>query len=316
MNILESNLRSKHTRNKMPINFQSTRYKRQCIDTIKRLWLDNPDKPSLKVERLYWQYVDNVAIPLKMADEFIDELSDFMVDYLQKRYEALLNEKKITLQRIEQLLINQIDEVYNRMFSLIEIWVLTYKGPAPQLSDINKEQSVHVSFVERNTRDGIAILKSIPVPRNQQTLSEIQTAWLTKYGSATNKVIADMKEWGSRKTVMGDSENVYRSVLRGLWAKIKESESLKDELIARLWEECNEALEMCADGHVARLINVMVGFDDKFGNILSPKEYFQNNIALISNSDAPHSFKLEHATRLMDEINMPKEERAAWLEAL
>jgi hypothetical protein len=103
----------------MPINFKSTLYKRQYIDTIKRLWLDNPDKPPLKVERLYWHYVDNVAIPLKMVDEFIDEVSDFMVDFLQKRYEALLNEKKITLQRIEQLLINQIDEVYNRMFSLI-----------------------------------------------------------------------------------------------------------------------------------------------------------------------------------------------------
>ena len=302
--------------NTMPINFKSTRYKRQYIDTIKRLWLDNPDKPPLKVERLYWHYVDNVAIPLKMVDEFIDEVSDFMVDFLQKRYEALLNEKKITLQRIEQLLINQIDEVYNRMFSLIEIWVLTYKGPAPQLSDINKPQSVHVSFVERQSRDGINILKSVSVPRNQQTLSEIQTVWLTKYGSATNKVIADMKEWGSRKTVMGDSENVYRLVLRGLWAKIKESHTLKDELITRLWEECNEALEMCADGHVARLVNVMVGFDDKFGNILSPKEYFQNNIALISNSDAPHAFKMEHASRLMDEINMPTEERAAWLEAL
>ena len=73
---------------------------------------------------------------------------------------------------------------------------------------------------------------------------------------------------------------------------------------------------MCADGHVARLVNVMVGFDDKFGNILSPKEYFQNNIALISKSDAPQSFKVEHATRLMDEIKMPEDERLAWLEAL
>jgi len=300
----------------MPINYKSLRYKRQCIDVIKNLWLDNPDNPPKKVERLYWQFLDNQEIPVKNADEFIDELSDFMVDYLQKRYEALLDEKKITLQRVEKLLINQIDEVYNRMFSLIEIWVLTYKGPLPQLSDINKPQSVHVSFVERQSRDGINILKNIPVPKNQQTLSEIQTAWLTRYGSATNKVIADMKEWGSRKTVMGDSENVYRIVLRGLWAKIKESDSLKDELIARLWEECNEALEMCADGHVARLVNVMVGFDDKFGNILSPKEYFQNNIALISKSDSPHLFKIEHVTRLMDEINMPTEERAAWLEAL
>jgi hypothetical protein len=46
-------------------------------------------------------------------------------------------------------------------------------------------------------------------------------------------------------------------------------------------------------------------------------EYFQNNIALIAeNVHAPHASKILQAKALMDEIKMPEEERAAWLEAL
>jgi hypothetical protein len=72
---------------------------------------------------------------------------------------------------------------------------------------------------------------------------------------------------------------------------------------------------MCADGHVARLVNVLVGFDERFGNNVSPMEYFQNNIALIAAGGAPQRFKVEQAKKLMDYVNMPMADRDAWLEA-
>lgn len=68
-------------------------------------------------------------------------------------------------------------------------------------------------------------------------------------------------------------------------------------------------------GHVGRLINVLIGFDEQFKNSVSPKEYFQNNISLIAKSQVPMAFKLEQAKRLMDDIKMPEEERQLWLEA-
>ena len=83
----------------------------------------------------------------------------------------------------------------------------------------------------------------------------------------------------------------------------------------RLFEECSEAVGMCADGHVGRLINVLVGFDEQFKNNISPKEYFQNNMALIAKSEAPLVFKIDQAKKLMEELDIPQEERAAWLEA-
>ena len=131
-------------------------------------------------------------------------------------------------------------------------------------------------------------------------------------------MIEDMKDWGSRDQVMDPHENLYRKVLRGLWAKIKMYEGeVRDELVKRLWEECQEAVDMCADGHVGRLVNVLNGFDDRFGSQISRMEYFQNNIALIAENDlAPREAKIQHAVKLMDEMGMPEEEREAWLEAL
>ena len=128
-------------------------------------------------------------------------------------------------------------------------------------------------------------------------------------------VIADMRDWGNRKTVIKPGENIYKSTLRGLWAKIKESPS-RTELVKRLFEETSEAVGLCADGHVGRLCNVLVGFDPEFTCSLSPKEYFQNNIALISeNIHASLEAKIQQAKALMDEIGMPEEERQAWLDA-
>jgi hypothetical protein len=76
----------------------------------------------------------------------------------------------------------------------------------------------------------------------------------------------------------------------------------------------SEARGLCADGHVGRLVNVLVGFDDEFKSNIN-KEYFQNNMSLIANSTAPLPLKIEQATKLMDEFGMPEAERGPWLEA-
>jgi hypothetical protein len=45
-------------------------------------------------------------------------------------------------------------------------------------------------------------------------------------------------------------------------------------------------------------------------------EYFQNTIALISESAAPLDIRIEQAKKLMDDMNMPEEDRTPWIDAL
>jgi len=153
---------------------------------------------------------------------------------------------------------------------------------------------------------------------SEMLLVAIRTEYFARHyarKTAVEKTITDMRNWGNRESVMKKGENVYKTTLRGAWAKIKTSPHAK-ELINRLWEECSEAVDLCADGHVGRLCNVFVGFDDAFENSLSPMEYFQNTIALISESAAPLDIRIEQAKKLMDDMNMPEEERAPWIDAL
>ena len=283
---------------------------------LKKVWLVNPDDPiRFKKGKFHlftlYKYVQK-------------DLCDFMVSHLQKRYEAMFVEKSASLEHINMLIDKQpIDNVYWRLMDIVQILALRYEGPVANLAKIaNNSQSVHTVSVTKNTNEGIVILESYDVPRGQKTLAEIEEAWIVATTGAKenpwpiNEVIKDMRDWGSRLTVMHKTKNVYKEVLRGLWAKIKSFEGeIRTELIKRLWEESNEAVGMCADGHVGRLINVLSGFDEQFKSHMSPKDYFQNNMSLIAAADAPVAFKIDQANRLMDELGMPPDERQPWLDA-
>jgi hypothetical protein len=205
------------------------------------------------------------------------------------------------------------------MMDMVNIWAMRIAGPVENLGKIATDsQNIHSVSATRSTNDGIFILENQDVPLSQKTVNEIREIWLEMFDpQQVETLIRDMKDWGSRLQVMDKKKNVYKVVLRGLWAKIKtfQDKELKTELVKRLFEECSEALGMCADGHVGRLVNVLVGYDEQFKSNISPKEYFQNNMALIAKSDVPLAFKIDQAKKLMDEASIPEEEREAWLEA-
>jgi hypothetical protein len=287
----------------------------QCakfLSRLKKVWLLDPDNPIKYKKGKYdtFTYYPHVY----------KDLCDFMVSHLQERYEGMLIRKKISLEGIRILVNKQpIDNVYWRIIDMVNIWAMQIAGPVGNLGKIATDgQSIHTIAVTKTTNDGIFILEKQNIPQRQRTLYEIEQAWIPKFGiERVEVVMKDMKDWGSRKQVMDKTKNTYKSVLRGLWAKIKsfDDAELKSELVKRLFEECSEAVGMCADGHVGRLVNVLVGFDEKFKNNISPKEYFQNNMALIAKSEVPLAFKIDQAKKLMDEAEIPQEEREAWLEA-
>jgi hypothetical protein len=73
---------------------------------------------------------------------------------------------------------------------------------------------------------------------------------------------------------------------------------------------------MCAQGHLSRLANVLVGFEEGALAPVNPKELFQNEISLLAGKDMPEEVKMKEAIALMDTYTIPEEERQAWLDAL
>ena len=180
-------------------------------------------------------------------------------------------------------------------------------------------QNVHTKVISEQMNDALRILLSTQIPKHQKTLDEIATAWATELNIQDNlaDVYKDMKHWGGISEIFQKDDFLYRRTLRGLWAKLNTYEGeIRTELIKRLWEECSEAEGLCAAGHMTRLTNVLVGFDEAFKPQISIQEMFQNQMANISNMPIPIEEKQVLARKCMDDLNIPVEEREVWLDAL
>jgi hypothetical protein len=86
--------------------------------------------------------------------------------------------------------------------------------------------------------------------------------------------------------------------------------------VKRLWEECEEAVGMCCEGHLARLANVLVGFDEAFKPPVPVGEILQQKMADIAQMKLSPKLKLQKAIAVMDELAIPIADRAPWLEAM
>jgi hypothetical protein len=128
-------------------------------------------------------------------------------------------------------------------------------------------------------------------------------------------VMNDVNDWYSRTTIREPGDRLYGRLLEGLWTLIdNQPRPVKDELINRLWQEMVESVGMCSEGHISRLVNVMVGFDDNFKPPVSLGEVLQNKIAAIAMSGAPDM--VIQAKSFMDSLGIPLAEQQPWLEAL
>lgn len=179
-------------------------------------------------------------------------------------------------------------------------------------------QNIHTAVISTQTNQGLKVLFEQVVPADQATLFEIVSAWRDlKIATLPEiqSVLQDMTEWYSRQMCRTEGDWLYQRVLDHLWSLILHSEE-NTELVKRLYQECFEAKGMCCDGHINRLVNVMVGFHDAFNPPLSPKEILQNKMSAIAMRDSPLDDKIKEAMEVFEEVKLPEEERQVWLESL
>jgi len=191
--------------------------------------------------------------------------------------------------------------------------------PRPELQRLAEDrQNVHTAAVNRQTKEGEDRLLATPTDGRQVGL-RILRVFSARAGTLRDVmyVMNDVNDWYSRTTIREPGDRLYGRLLEGLWALIdKQPHAVRGELITRLWQEMAESVGMCSEGHISRLINVMVGFDDNFNPPVSLGEVLQTKIAAIAAMDIPVTGKLSQARALMTELGLPASEQAPWLEAL
>jgi hypothetical protein len=315
----------------------SKNLKDKYLPLIYTKWAHNESLSSISATM--WQYVDEVLVSkgihpgknphfsLKIAKDFEKEVFDYLYTFKKLRWtEMRAIDDSIKLYMLEyEVQFLAFGQVRNRLYGLLDLWITEEFENKKVLKKDGLEglaldgQNVHTQAVVNQTNDGITIIRNTAVPTGQKTVDEIFNAWIDAVPHCIellSPVYEDMRKWGNCRTIIQKNDWEYRKALRGIWAKIKTyTGDIRLELTKRLWEECYESVGMCAQGHLSRLANVLVGFDETIKPPSSSKQYFQEQIAALSQKNLSTDEKIRLAKELMDEIGMPQDDRAPWLEA-
>ena len=181
------------------------------------------------------------------------------------------------------------------------------------------EQNVHTREITEQHNKNMAILLATPVPEGQKTVEHIKKIWTIIYTKrpVDERVYTDIQKWYDTESCRSDKDWLYRKTLDHLYARIMlvENASTRLELFKRLQQECAESYRMCCDGHLNRLTNVMVGFDDAFKQAVPKGLILQEKMAKIAQIEDPEE-RMKTAKELMAELEVSPEEAGAWLEAI
>lgn len=224
-----------------------------------------------------------------------------------------------------------VDYIRNRWLRIIlqeDIPALPHPTAQPQtqLTTLaNDPQNTHTKVVSDATNKATAILLD-RIKHLDHTIAPthwmnwLAVAWLTRCGKnygPMSFVIADMADWWKKSECREKGDWLYRKLLMGVADIIYEEkdEEKQTELLKRLYEECDEARGMCCEGHITRLCNVFVGFDEAFKPQMSSGEQLQNEMATLASADMSDEEKRERAREVLERLHVPADQHGAWLEA-
>jgi hypothetical protein len=183
-------------------------------------------------------------------------------------------------------------------------------------------QNVHTHEITQQMKDAVSMLTAVQVPNTQtNTLNEIQDTFLEQKRPLydVRKVMDDVEVWWRRPTTYTREDGLYRKCLRGLWWTIKQYKGeVRTELEKRLWDELRDGAiphSVCTQGHMARLSNVMVGFDEAFVPPVPVGEILQQKMAAIYGMDVSYDEQIRLANEVFAELKIPEAQHADWLAA-
>jgi hypothetical protein len=183
----------------------------------------------------------------------------------------------------------------------------------------NDRQNVHTGHVVKQTNAGEEKLLAVRTDGKPVGLRILRN-FVNRGGSMQGflRVANDVEHWYSTETCRRMGDRLYGRLLEGLWTLIEQQpEAQRAELKTRLWQEATESVGMCCEGHIARLVNVMSGFDEAFRPRVSLGEAIQAKMAEIAGkADLSAGQKVDVARVFLTALAISAEEQAPWLEAL
>jgi hypothetical protein len=179
-------------------------------------------------------------------------------------------------------------------------------------------QNVHTTEVASQTQKMTELLLKERIPAEQNTL-KILLLKFTKYCKIKKMktlliTMSDINDWYEKATCIELNDYLYKKLLDAAVAKIDASEH-SIALYKRIYEEAVESLGMCCQGHISRLLNVFVGFDDAFKSPVTTREALQDEMATLSTMDMTPDEMVLVAKVILARLAIPTEEWSQWTDA-
>lgn len=230
--------------------------------------------------------------------------------------------RRMMVERIVEIAGNRLAVEEDVWMAMDEYRILNPPAPESEASRLERiardGQNTHTREVSMQTNSNLEVLFRTEIEVKGDTLAMIRKAWSVMYAKGVDeRIYADMQKWYDTETCRKQGDWLYRRTLDhliGRIALIKEN-ATRRELLKRLQQECAESYAMCCDGHISRLTNVMVGFDEAFQPQVPKGEILQQKMSVISQNESAEE-RMKLAKALMEELKISDEEAAPWLEAV
>jgi len=175
------------------------------------------------------------------------------------------------------------------------------------------EESVHRSSTQSMIAESLAIITRYPLADKQQTLEEIigELVWIE---TGQEFVLMDIltQDYQSLTVPLFHQTVRYSDVMDHVWAYIR-NHPFREELVRRLLEELMDSMNVCANGKLARLLNVLQGYDVSLPQSIS-MDGFQERMARLR--EAPQETRILAANTLFEDYRIPEGQRGGWLQAV
>jgi hypothetical protein len=200
-----------------------------------------------------------------------------------------------------------------------QAWRQQQQEPQPVVEGlaafVADRQNVHTTVVVQLVKDSVDMILQIPVPPEyqgtQKTLGEI----ILECNIPDAATLQMSMKYCSLDDIYELGHGIYRRVLDCVWQFIKTSPDA-DSLKRILATEMTDNIGMCAQGNLSRLCNILSGYLDGVNmDVKSKNVLLAERLAPLAQLANYHT-RMEQARAIFEELQIPENDRAVWLEPL
>jgi hypothetical protein len=175
-------------------------------------------------------------------------------------------------------------------------------------------QNIHRSSVQTATHKAVLQLMKRSVEVGQETLPELvpdieNPKYISIRGVSRERVVMELQHDYYESIAF---KIPYGDVLDRIWGFIRHHKERR-ELFIRLIQEIVEGIGMCTNGKMARLVNVLQGYDETL-HVDPPMELFHEKMAALMKH--PKMERIDAARILFVEFSILESDQKPWLDLL